>query len=122
MDERSAQHAAKRGSDKAKKSVHPRRGAAPAGRNCFRKERRQQRLVETVAKEKRTTAHVKKESVARAEQIDAIPEGDGKPPDENRNTKMAAFFRLAHVRKHQQHARHKDNEVNLPELRLFEAE
>src|SRR5207245_8472861 len=82
VDERAAEHAAQRRSDKAKEVVDPRRCAATARGNSLREKRGQHRLVQGVAEEESSAANVKKKIIAGAEEINGVASGRRYQPDE----------------------------------------
>ena len=75
VDERAAEHAAQRRSDKAKEVIDPRRSAATARGNSLREKRGQHRLVQGVAEEESSAANVKKKIIAGAEEINGVTSG-----------------------------------------------
>src|SRR5438034_11103706 len=75
VDERAAEHAAQRRSDKAEEVVDPRRSAATARGNSLREQRGQHRLVQRVAEEESSAANVKKKTIAGAKQVNGVTSG-----------------------------------------------
>lgn len=69
VNERAAEHAAYRRSDKSKKSVNPSGRAAATGRDALREKRRQQRLVKAIAEEECRATEIQQNIIVHAKEV-----------------------------------------------------